>query len=285
MKIIYSARCLEYYEEGDEEAPFRVKDSYELLKKNNFSFVLPIVAGEKDILMVHSKELLDAVKTNGKTNRSYLAYDITNYGNIFYYASLAAGAAINAMEMCSEDYTFSLMRPPGHHAGRIAEGFCFFNNMAIAVKKAFNAGKANKIAILDIDLHHGNGTQDIFFGDDRVLFVSLHQSPLYPETGLKSEANCINFPLSEGTGEKEYLKYLGEAIDKIKKFNPDLVGVSAGFDTYKKDPLGKLRLEIESYEKIAKMIKTIGKPVFSILEGGYSQDIPLLIESYIRGFD
>ncbi len=276
---------MEYSEEGEPEAPFRVKDSYELLKKKGFSFIEPGVCNEEDVLRVHSRELL-AVKTNGKKNREFLDYDINieGYKNIFYYASLAAGAAIEAMENCFEDYTFSLMRPPGHHAGKKAEGFCFFNNIAIAAAKAFSINKAKKIAIIDIDIHHGNGTQDIFLNDKRVLFVSLHQNPLYPGTGLISENNCLNYPLVAGTSENEYLENLKKAIEKIKEFNPEIIGVSAGFDTYKRDSLGDLKLEVESYEKIAKMIKNIGKPVFSVLEGGYSSKLSECISSYLKGY-
>ncbi|VVB78431.1 Histone deacetylase domain protein [uncultured archaeon] len=295
MKIIYSPKSVEYSKEGEPEAPFRVSKTYELLKENDpegkkFEFITPNPCSEEDILRVHSKEFLNAIKSGGKENRELLDNDLVMYDNIFYYASLSAGAAIAAIESCLNDSenVFSLMRPPGHHAGKVAEGFCYFNNMAIAVLKALESGKVKKIAIIDLDLHHGNGTQDIFFGDNRVLFISLHQSPEYPGTGLKSVGNCINFPLSVKTDEKLYLEKLEEAISEIKKFNPDLIGVSAGFDTYKKDPIveyGNFDLDIKSYEKIAQMIKSVEKPFFSILEGGYSSDVPSLIESYLNGLE
>jgi acetoin utilization deacetylase AcuC-like enzyme len=284
MKIIFSPESVEFSKEDEYESPKRVKESYNLLKNKGFKFLKPEAANESDILSVHSKELLNAIKTCGKENSELLDCDLVRYDNIFYFASLSAGGAIKAMELCFKEPTFALIRPPGHHAGKIAEGFCFFNNMAIAVRNALETKKAKKVAILDLDLHHGNGTESVFLKDKRVLFISLHESPLYPGTGLINQDNCINYPLEYGTNEETYLEKLKDAIKKIKEFNPDLIGISAGFDTYKEDPLGNIKLEITSYEKIAKMIKSLNKPTFSILEGGYSRELPECIYSYIKGF-
>ena len=189
------------------------------------------------------------------------------------------------MELALKGETaFSLMRPPGHHAGRdFLGGFCYFNNLAIAVAKVLP--KYKSAAILDIDVHHGDGTQDIFLGKKNVFYCSIHQSPFFPGTGLASEKNCLNFPLPAGTGETEYLKYLDKILEEIKKFKPGLLAVSAGFDTYEFDPLAGLKLKKESYTKIGKMIKGVGLPTFFVLEGGYSEDLGELVGNLISGIE
>lgn len=286
MKFIFSKKCLEYCQAGHPESPKRVKNAYEFLKKKGFSFLEPEVASEKDILRVHSKELFEKVKSG-----DFYDLDSPAYENIFYYASLSAGAAIMAMNFAlkNKEHSFSLMRPPGHHASKDKlGGFCYFNNIAIAVAKALeekNQYKVNKVVILDIDFHHGNGTQDIFLNNNGITFVSLHHYPDYPGTGEKSKKNCLNYPLSSVTNEKEYLEKLDEAIKKIKKFAPDLIAISAGFDTYEADPVGDLNLKIEIYEKIGKIIKNLGKPSFSVLEGGYSSALGECIWSYLKGIE
>jgi acetoin utilization deacetylase AcuC-like enzyme len=175
------------------------------------------------------------------------------------------------------------MRPPGHHATKNNPGgFCYFNNIAIAVKKLLLKGQ--RVAILDIDCHHGNGTQDIFLGNDNTLFVSLHQVPLYPGTGLSPEKNCLNFPLAQGTDEKVYLSTFETAIKEVNKFKPDAIAVSAGFDTYRNDPLTGLNLEKSTYKKIAKIISSLNLPRFAVLEGGYSDDLPECIYNFLTGF-
>ncbi|MCK4532128.1 MAG: histone deacetylase, partial [Candidatus Aenigmarchaeota archaeon] len=179
---------------------------------------------------------------------------------------------------------FSLMRPPGHHAGkRTFEGFCYFNNIAIAVMKALKGVK--KVGILDIDVHHGNGSQEIFLGNPNVIYVSLHQYGfIYPGTGKHSEGNCYNYPLENGAEEGEYLEKLWVGLEKIKKFNPDLIAVSVGFDTFEKDPLAGLKLKIETYSKISKMISELAKPKFAVLEGGYSKALPECVQSFLKNF-
>jgi acetoin utilization deacetylase AcuC-like enzyme len=219
-------------------------------------------------------------------NGEFLDADTPNSKRMFEYALLSAGAAIQAQEIAlHKEYAFSLMRPPGHHASRnSAGGFCYFNNIAVAVSKALDT--VERVAIIDIDCHHGNGTQDIFLGNKRVLYVSLHQSPLYPGTGLKSEENCLNLPLSPGTGQEEYLTEFKKAIEEVKKFSPRLIAVSAGFDTYKADPLTNLNLEKETYAKISGLISALKKPTFSVLEGGYNVfELPECIEQYLMGWD
>ena len=193
------------------------------------------------------------------------------------------------MEMVRK--TFSLMRPPGHHTGRNGKtlgapssGFCYFNNIAIATKMALNFVK--KVVIIDIDCHFGNGTQDIFLGNSKVLYVSLHLSDFYPGGGEKSEKNCINFPLPFGVDEKTYFEKFNLALKEVKKFNPDLIAVSAGFDGHKNDPLtmGGLGLNEKSYRKIGELINNLKKPIFAVLEGGYGIELPDSVHEFLIGF-
>lgn len=278
MKIVFSERCLKYNALGHPESPLRVKSTYLYLKEKGFSFVSPVQASEEDLLLIHTPKLIRSVK--------YLDFsdaDTPRLEGMFEYASLSAGAAIVAMKLClAGEESFSLCRPPGHHAGRdFLGGFCYFNNIALAVQKALNLGKT--VAILDIDCHHGNGTQDIFLNKTGVLYISLHQSPLYPGTGLSSEGNCLNYPLSAGTGEEVYLDIIKEALVKIKEFSPDILAVSIGFDTYKGDPLAQMGLDISSYAKISELIKACKIPYFGVLEGGYSRDLKNCVYEFLKG--
>jgi len=278
MKIIYSPKCLEYYSFGHPESPERVKICANFLKEKGFEFIQPPLAKEDDLLLVHTQRLVDEVK-----NEKIFDLDTPNIKGIFNYALLSVGGAILAMEIAlSRENSFSLMRPPGHHAGKdFCGGFCYFNNIAIAVAKAIKLDK--KVAILDIDCHHGNGTEDIFLGKSNVLYVSLHESPLYPGTGLTSHFNCLNFPLPPQTGENEYLKTLDIALKKISDFRPNVLAISAGFDTYQKDPLTYFGLEVGSYQKIGEKIAELKLPTFSVLEGGYSMALPLCLYNFLIG--
>lgn len=277
MRVFYSPKCLDYWQEGHPESSMRVKNSYEFLK-DRFDFHDVISCKKKDLLLAHSSKFVNRVE-NGK----FFDSDTPNLPKIYDFAKLSAGGAVAAMKSAIKgDDAFSLMRPPGHHAGRnFLGGFCYFNNIAIAVKKALM--KLDKIAILDIDGHHGNGTQDIFFGTEGILYVSLHQKSAFPLTGFISEKNCMNYTLSPGTKPDEYLKVLENAIDKMMDFDPDLVAISAGFDTYKNDPLLNIELDIKTYFEIAASIADLRKPVFVVLEGGYSDDLPLCINEFLKG--
>lgn len=280
MKILFSPKCLEYGEPGHPESPARVSETCNFIK-DKFDFVEPKSCDKEDILRVHSQELMESVE-----NENFFDPDTPRLLGIFDHAKLAAGAAIQATEIAVKgESAFSLMRPPGHHAEKSRlGGFCYFNNVAVAIRYAQKKLSIKNVLILDIDCHHGNGTQDIFLGDQSVLFISLHQSPFYPGTGLSSEDNCYNYPLSAGTGEEEYLKVLQEAIDKTISFKPDLIGVSAGFDTYKGDPLTNMGLEKESYRKIGNIIYQLNTPTFIVLEGGYSEDMPVCVSNFLEGF-
>ena len=284
VKIIFSPKCLEYFYPGHPESPKRIRDSFEYLKKKKFEFKEPVLAEKEDILLVHSEYLLESVEQG-----TFFDPDTPNIRGIFYYALLSAGGAITAalstLEKPKENIGFSLMRPPGHHATKNhLGGFCYFNNIAIATKKIIKERKVKKVAIVDIDAHHGQGTEDIFLGDKKVFYFSLHQKEIYPGTGLESKENILNIPLVAGITNREYLKHFEGGIKEVEKFNPDLIGVSCGFDTYKKDPLANINLDLSVYKKISKRIKKTNIPIFCVLEGGYSEDLPKCIYSFIKGF-
>ncbi len=259
-KIIFSKKCLEYG--GFHiESPKRIEQSFNLLKNKGYEFLEPELASEKDILLVHQTNYLNDIK-KGKSEDS----DTPAYKDIYQYASLAAGGAITA----AKNQGFSLMRPPGHHAGKkgkalgaLTRGFCYFNNLAIAVKYL---GK--KTLILDIDGHHGNGTEEIFAGDKKVIFISLHRFPFYPGTGLKSKENCFNVPLEAECGDECYLKAFKKSLEQVNFEEIEVVAVSAGFDGYSGD-LASLGLTNRTFLEIGKILKNIKKHTFFVLEGGY----------------
>ncbi|MBS7655523.1 histone deacetylase [Candidatus Bathyarchaeota archaeon] len=277
MKIVFSKKCLEY-SDWHIESPERVRKAYEILKSKGYEFIEPKPASEEDILKVHSKEHVERIK-----NGDFYDPDTPAYENIYEYARLAAGGAIKA----AEENSFSLMRPPGHHAGKSGIalgastlGFCYFNNIAIAVKYL-----DLPTLIIDIDGHHGNGTQEIFFKNPKVAYISLHRYPIYPGTGRFSEANCFNFPLPPYTGDEEYLKTLSKALSQVNIDDYELIGISAGFDCHKGD-LASLDLTSNCFKEVGKMIKALGKPVFGVLEGGYiGENVGNDLHNLIQGLE
>ncbi|MBI5049289.1 MAG: histone deacetylase, partial [Nitrospirae bacterium] len=199
MKILFSKKCLEYSQPGHPESPQRAGATYNFLQDKGFEFIEPAPCSEKDILLAHTSRLLEEVKRG-----DFFDMDTPALPNIFEYARLSAGGAVEAAMLALKgEKAFSLMRPPGHHAAKDRlGGFCYFNNIAIASLKAKES--AERIVIIDFDCHHGNGTEDIFIGKKDFLYLSLHQSPLYPGTGLVSRENCLNYPLPAGTSSAKY---------------------------------------------------------------------------------
>lgn len=197
-------------------------------------------------------------------------------------------------------HAFAAVRPPGHHAEHDrAMGFCYFNNVAVAAQHLRDALGCERVAILDFDLHHGNGTQHLF--DDRpdVLYASLHQAPFYPGTGQRSErgvrdglGTVVNVPVPAGTGEEEYLRALDEEVlPAMRAFGPDFLAVSAGFDTWRNDPLGALRFTEDGYRELGRRVAAFAAEAtrgrtLTVLEGGYDVDaLGSLVESYLEGLE
>ncbi len=202
-------------------------------------------------------------------------------------------SAIDGVEKKEFKNAFCCVRPPGHHAEKEkAMGFCIFNNVAVGANYLIEKYKYKKIAIIDFDVHHGNGTQDIFYNDKNVLYISTHQYPYYPGSGSEKENgkynNVLNIPLEAGTTGNEYLNAYEKVLDKIKQFKPEFLLFSAGFDAHIDDPLAQLRLSSEDFYKITKRTLEVSKPfcngnIVSILEGGY--DLRALQKSTQRHVD
>ena len=202
----------------------------------------------------------------------------------------AVGSIITAIDgVQNKDFknAFCAVRPPGHHAEKNkAMGFCIYNNVAVGANYLINKYKLKKIAIIDFDVHHGNGTQDIFYDNEKVLYISTHQYPYYPGSGTNDEKgkhnNILNIPLPAGTTSEEYLNAYESVLNKIKEFKPEFILLSAGFDAHKDDPLAQLQLESKDFYDITKRTLELSKQycdgkVVSILEGGY--DLLALQES------
>jgi acetoin utilization deacetylase AcuC-like enzyme len=178
------------------------------------------------------------------------------------------------------------MRPPGHHATRDrAMGFCYLNNIAIAVREAAATG-AKRVAVYDFDVHHGNGTEAILLNRPGVAFFSIHLYPFYPGTGAANVGkNCFNYPVAPFAPRETYRAALARALDDLKKFRPDLVAVSAGFDAYARDPLVQGALVLDDYYWLGQSLRALDVPMFSLLEGGYSRELPELIFAYLKGVE
>ncbi len=221
----------------------------------------------------------------GLTEEGWLDGDTIAGPTTLEAALLAAGCAVEAAEAGG----FALVRPPGHHAlPDRAMGFCFVGNAAVAARHAQDALGCARVAIVDWDVHHGNGTEAIFRGDDSVLFVSIHQWPFYPGTGGPgtSDETTLNVPLAAGSGDAEYLAAFTELVEpSVRRFDPDLVLVSAGFDAHVDDPLAHMELTERGFEELARRSAQLAPRVGAVLEGGYNlRTLPRLVEAALRGF-
>ncbi len=285
MIIITDERCAGYASPGHPERPERITRTQARLRDQSelpIEWVKPGVANDVQILRAHAPELLARLQIP----RDFDA-DTPFYDNIAQFARASAGAALDALKVARQgENVFSLMRPPGHHATRDRSmGFCYFNNVAIAVLEAAANG-TKRVAVFDFDVHHGNGTEDILLNRPGVALFSIHQHPCYPDTGAADAGdNCFNYPVEPGTPRETYRAALARAIDDLKNFRPELIAVSAGFDAHLRDPLVDGVLEAEDYRWLGRSLRASGVPLFSLLEGGYSNDLPELILAYLKGLE
>lgn len=285
MKIITDERCTGYSAPGHPERPERVGATLAKLRTQtelSITWEKPAAVDEAALLRAHSAEHLARLTDPGDFDA-----DTPFFPQISQYARASVGAALGALKAARQGETaFSLMRPPGHHAMRArAMGFCYLNSIAVAALEALATG-TKRIAIYDFDVHHGNGTEAILLNRPGAAFYSIHQFPCYPGTGTRNVGNnCYNYPVPPQTARLEYRHILTSAFEQLQAFKPELVAVSAGFDAYARDPLAQETLEAEDFHWLGQAFRRMGVPVFSLLEGGYSEDLPELILAYLRGLD
>lgn len=294
MVIIYHhTECLLHKSaEFHVERPERTERICDVLMQNkmeNWLFKEAPLAAENQVKLVHTRRHWDYVNYSIAEKATMLdGGDTYACGGSLKSALRAAGSVVAAVDdasaMVSKRF-FCCIRPPGHHAesDRVM-GFCIFNNVAIGAAYATRVKGYNRVAIIDWDVHHGNGTQEIFYSDPNVLFISIHQHPLYPGTGMRYETGngvgkgfTYNFPVNPGTDGNVYREIFSKDITNIlREYNPELVFISAGFDAHKDDPLADILLTEEDYTRLTHIISELAKemscPIISVLEGGYNLD-------------
>ena len=312
--LVYSDIYLKHDTGPHPETSQRLSATMAYLKRkgwlNKATLIEPRPASVDEIAYIHSREHIESVRKVAEDGGGYLDADTPVSGKSYEVALYAAGGVLTAVDKvisARNSNALCLIRPPGHHARpEYGMGFCLFNNVAIAARYAQRFGPERltaegkkhgikKIAIIDWDLHHGNGTQEAFWADDTVLFCSLHRYPYYPGSGSEAERGAgkgqgftVNIPVSGYISSKEYLdKFAGLMTDTVKPFKPDFIFISAGFDSYKNDPLGGLGLEITDYGEMTRMVRAVADEtcqgrIVSALEGGYNiQELPLCIEAHL----
>jgi len=274
-----------------------VIDNFKKLDNKNLIWKKPVAFDQSFLINTHSSEYIDLVsKSFPESGLAFLDGDTIVSPGSKDATKDAVGSIIAAIEgVQNKEFknAFCAVRPPGHHAEKEkAMGFCIYNNVAVGANYLIEKYKYNRIAIIDFDVHHGNGTQDIFYNNEKVLYISTHQYPYYPGSGSEKEKgnfnNILNIPLEAGTTAEEYLNAYEYVLKKLREFKPEFVLFSAGFDAHMDDPLAQLRLNSEDFYRLTKRTLEISKSfcngnVISILEGGY--DLKALQSSTKRHVD
>lgn len=287
MLILHDPRCADYGSSQRPEQPARITGAATHLKSAHPEWhwrVPEQPVGDEVLLLAHTQGHVERV---GEP-RDFDA-DTPWFPDISEHARRAVGAAIEAARHALGERTpvFSLMRPPGHHAtADRAMGFCYFNQIAIAALSARRELGASRVSVWDFDAHHGNGTESILQGAEDAFLASVHQHPGYPGTGAKDVGPRIrNWPVAPLTPAPEHMKALRSSLDAVVSFDPDLILVSAGFDAYVGDPITRMALEREDFSTLGRWLGETGRPTAAILEGGYSNDLPLLIDAFLSAWE
>ena len=274
-----------------------VIDNFKKQNNKNLLWKEPSIFDQSLLIKTHSSEYINQVNLSFPVNGlTFLDGDTVVSPGSKEATKDAVASIITAIDgVKNKDFknAFCAVRPPGHHAEKNkAMGFCIYNNVAVGANYLIEKYKYKKVAIIDFDVHHGNGTQDIFYNNEKVLYISMHQYPYYPGSGSEKEKgkfnNVFNIPLEAGTNAEEYLNAYDHVLNKLKEFKPEFLLFSAGFDAHIDDPLAQLRLESEDFYKITKRTLEHSKSfcngnVVSILEGGY--DLKALQDSTQRHVD
>lgn len=277
MRILFNKKFLEHNVGSEEEGDYRI------LGFSKYHCDVDPDEGLELIKLVHPEAYINKIKDACLNSNKIAEIELTPAS---WEASLLSVAC--TMKAAREG-NFAVVRPPGHHAGRSSSmGFCLFNNVAIAAQKLASEGK--KVFILDIDAHHGNGTQDIFYANQQVFYCSIHQSFCWPNTGSPLEQGVgegkgftANFQLMLGCGDKAYLDMIDKAIELGQKFKPDVVAISAGFDAYYKDKMMNLDVGLKSFYETGFRLGRAFENVFAVLEGGYHNDIFACVRDFADG--
>jgi len=284
MIILHDPSCSGYGSAERPEQPARVLQTEVRLKASHpeWEWRLPPADVEESVLLTaHSQALLTRLQQPEEFDE-----DTPAFPGIYGYARRSVAAALEATHLALSGHrVFSLMRPPGHHVTRNqAMGHCYLNQVAVAALNAQGGGSI-RVAVWDFDAHHGNGTEDILEGRPGLFFASVHQYPGYPGTGTRSTVNCRNFPVAPHTPRPQHMAELARSWEAVLAFKPDLVLVSAGFDAYFRDPVAVMSLDVEDFAELGRWIRQGGLPTAAILEGGYSPELPLLIDAFLSAWD
>jgi acetoin utilization deacetylase AcuC-like enzyme len=292
MHILHDPRCADYGSAMRPEQPARITRTVPVLRAKHPAWIWRTpsrAVGDEVLLLAHTPEHLKRLQQPADFDD-----DTPYFAEIPSHARRSVAAALEAVEHAFVAHTpaFALMRPPGHHAMEDqAMGFCYLNQIAIAALFARHSLGAKRVAVWDFDAHHGNGTEAIFEsklarGDTGLFFASVHQSPCYPGTGLHDLGNQIrNWPVPPHAPRTEHMAALRESLDAVLAFAPDIILVSAGFDAYARDPITAMTLEADDFAMLGKWLRDSGRPVAAVLEGGYSPDLPLLIDAFLSAWE
>lgn len=284
MIILHDPRAAGYSAAGHPERPARVTRSAAYLREQHpdWEWCEPTQATDAQLQRAHTAAHVERLRAAEQD----FDHDTPAYPEIFAHAARASGAAGQVARLAlGGTRAFSLMRPPGHHATRDqAMGFCFFNHIAAAAFEALASG-AERVAIWDFDAHHGNGTEAIVAGHEQIAFASIHQFPGYPGSGIKSLGNIHNFTVRPYAQRQLHRDAVERGLQVLLEFRPDLLLVSAGFDAFAGDPITQMTLEPEDFATFGRWLRETGLRAGAILEGGYSDELPQLIDTFLCAWD